>query len=114
MLPKGPYSPTETEPKILDFWHENKFFKPEYDPATGEVKTTEEMKADPREAFSIICPPPNSYARAHIGNLSGYSYQDVFARVARMKGKKVLVLPGKDHAAQEAEVIYLRDVLAPQ
>lgn len=114
MLPKGPYNPNETEPKILDFWYKNQFFKPEYDPKTGEVKTTEEMKTDAREPFAIICPPPNSYARAHIGNLSGYSYQDVFARVARMKGKKVLVLPGKDHAAQEAEVIYLRDVLAPQ
>lgn len=114
MLPKGPYNPNETESKILDFWHQNKFFKPEYDPRDGEVKSTEEMKRDDREPFAIICPPPNAYARPHIGNVSGYAYQDVFGRYARMRGKKTLLFPGKDHAAQEAETIYLRDVLAPQ
>ncbi|MBL8014563.1 MAG: valine--tRNA ligase [Candidatus Doudnabacteria bacterium] len=114
MLPKGPYNPNETESKILDFWHQNKFFKPEFDPRDGEVKSTEEMKQDDREPFAIICPPPNAYARPHIGNVSGYAYQDVFGRYARMRGKKTLLFPGKDHAAQEAETIYLRDVLAPQ
>lgn len=114
MLPKGPYNPNETEPEILNFWLDGKFYKPEFDPKTGKLMSLEEMQADPREPFCIVCPPPNSYARAHIGNLSGYSYQDVFARYARMNGKKVLMIPGKDHAAQEAEVIFLRDVLGPQ
>ncbi len=113
-LPNGPYNPQETEPQILKFWLDNNLFKPEYSPGTKSLMTTEEMKADGRDSFCIICPPPNSYARAHIGNLSGYSYQDVFARYARMNGKKVLMIPGKDHAAQEAEVIYLRDILGPK
>lgn len=117
MLPKGPYNPNETEPKILDFWLQNKFYKPEFDPVSGQVLSTEEMKAELKsglgEPFAIICPPPNAYARPHIGNVSGYAYQDVFGRHARMRGKKTLLFPGKDHAAQEAETIYLRDVLAP-
>ncbi len=114
MLSKGPYNPQGTEPRILKFWLDNQFYKPEYDPKADRLLSEEEMKQDGREPFTIICPPPNSYARAHIGNISGYSYQDVFARFARMNGKKVLMIPGKDHAAQEAEVIYLKDVLAKQ
>jgi valyl-tRNA synthetase len=114
MLPKGPYNPQETEPRILDFWLQHKFYKPEYDPKSDRVMSTEEMKNDSREPFAIICPPPNAYARPHMGNVSGYAYQDVFGRYARMHGKKALLFPGKDHAAQEAETIYLRDVLTPQ
>ncbi len=113
-LPQGPYNPLETEPRILDFWLDNKFYKPEYSPAEKRVQTTEEMKADKREAFAIINPPPNAYARPHLGNVSGYAYQDVFGRYARMHNKKTLLFPGKDHAAQEAETIFLRDVLKPQ
>lgn len=114
MLADGPYNPQATEARILKWWEEKQFFKPEYNPETGKLMSVEEMKNDGRKPFCIVCPPPNSYARAHVGNLSGYSYQDVFARFARMNGKKVLMIPGKDHAAQEAEVIYLRDVLGPQ
>src|SRR5690606_18384224 len=55
--------------------------------------------------------PPNAYGRPHIGNISGYAYQDAMARYQRMKGKKVLVLPGKDHAGLEGEGVFVRDVL---
>jgi valyl-tRNA synthetase len=114
MLPQGPYNPAETEARILKFWLENKFYKPEYLPAEDRVQTTDEMKADARQPWALICPPPNAYAKPHLGNISGYAYQDVFARHARMHGKKVLMVPGKDHAAQEAEVIFVRDILGKQ
>jgi valyl-tRNA synthetase len=104
MLPNGPYDAQKTEPKILKFWLDNKFFKPEYDPQKG-LLTTEEMKNDKRDTFSIINPPPNAYMRPHIGNVSGYAYQDVFLRYNRLKGKKVLGQPGKDHAGIQGEVI---------
>jgi valyl-tRNA synthetase len=113
-LPQGAYNPSETEPNILKFWLDNKFYKPEYDPKEKRVKSADEMKSDNREPWALICPPPNAYARPHIGNISGYAYQDIFGRYNRMLGKKVLMVPGKDHAAQEAEVIFLKDVLAPQ
>lgn len=114
MLPSGPYNPKSTEAEILDFWFSNKFFKPEYDPIEDKVKSTEEMKSDKREAWALICPPPNAYARPHIGNISGYAYQDAMARYARMHGKKVLVLPGKDHAGLEGEGVFVREVLEKQ
>jgi valyl-tRNA synthetase len=114
MLPDGPYKPAEYEKEILDFWLENKFYKPEFDPAVDRVKSIEEMKSDIRESWALICPPPNAYARPHIGNISGYAYQDAMARYARMKGKKVLVLPGKDHAGLEGEGVFVREVLEKQ
>lgn len=111
MLPQGPYKPKEHEEEILKFWLENKFYKPEYDPKDDRVKSIDEMKNDDREPFCIICPPPNAYARPHIGNLSGYAYQDAMGRYARMKGKKVLLIPGKDHAGLEGEGVFVREVL---
>lgn len=113
-LPNGPYNPAENEKIILDYWLENKLYKPEYNPQKDRVMSTEEMKADIREAWSLICPPPNAYARPHIGNISGYAYQDAMARYARMQGKKVLVLPGKDHAGLEGEGVFVREVLEKQ
>ncbi len=104
MLPKGPYEPTKEEQEILKYWLDNKFFKPEYHAERG-LLTTEEMKADGRQAFCIVNPPPNAYMRPHVGNVSGYAYQDVFLRFNRMNGKKVLGQPGKDHAGIQGEVV---------
>lgn len=110
-LPQGQYDFKGTEEKILQFWNKKPYFKPEFDPKTGRVLSVEEMKSDPRPMWTLICPPPNAYDRPHIGNLSGYSYQDAMARYQRMKGKKVLMLPGKDHAGLEGEATFVRDVL---
>lgn len=113
-LPNGPYNPQENEQQILNYWLENKLYKPEYNPTEDRIMSTEEMKADVREAWALVCPPPNAYARPHIGNISGYAYQDAMARYARMQGKKVLVLPGKDHAGLEGEGVFVREVLEKQ
>ncbi len=104
MLNKGPYSPIDIEKDIIRYWLDNKFFKPEYHSLKG-LLSEEEMKADERESFCIVNPPPNAYMRPHIGNVSGYAYQDVFLRFNRMLGKKVLGQPGKDHAGIQGEVV---------
>lgn len=113
-LPSGPYNHAEHEKNILDWWLSKQVYKPEYNPETDSIMSLEEMKNDPREPWALICPPPNAYARPHIGNISGYAYQDAIARFARMQGKKVLVLPGKDHAGLEGEGVFVRDVLEKQ
>lgn len=117
-LPQGPYNPQESEAEMLKFWLDNQLYKPEYDPRENRVKSTEEMKAwikeNTEKAWALICPPPNAYARPHIGNISGYAYQDAMARYQRMNGKKVLVLPGKDHAGLEGEGVFVREVLEKQ
>jgi valyl-tRNA synthetase len=113
-LPQGQYDFKGTEEKILKFWQSKPFFKPEYDPKTGKEQSLEEMKNDIREMWTLICPPPNAYDRPHIGNLSGYSYQDALARYNRIQGKKVLMVPGKDHAGLEGEATFVRDTLEKQ
>lgn len=114
-LPEGAYNFSETEARILKFWLEHGFYKPEYDPKTNTIQSTEELKAEikqnPENAFSIILPPPNAYGRPHIGNISGYAYQDAMGRYARQQGKRTLLLPGKDHAGLEGEGVYIREVL---
>lgn len=113
-LPQGQYNYKEVEKKILDFWLSKPFYKPEYDPKTGEVQSLEEYKKDPREKWTLICPPPNAYDRPHMGNLSGYPYMDAQGRYHRMKGKRVLLYPGKDHAGIEGEVSYIKYFLEPE
>ena len=110
-LPKGAYNPKDYEVSILKNWLDSGMYKPEYDPLTDKILSFDQMKKDKREAWSLICPPPNAYARPHIGNISGYAYQDAVARYQRMTGKKVLVLPGKDHAGLEGEGVFVREVL---
>ncbi len=110
-LPKGGYNAKDHEADLIKKWMESGMYKPEFDPNSNKVLSQEEMKNDKREAWSLICPPPNAYGRPHIGNISGYAYMDAMARYQRMKGKKVLVLPGKDHAGLEGEGVFVREVL---
>ncbi len=51
------------------------------------------------EPFSIVIPPPNITGDLHLGHGLSYTTQDVMGRHQRRHGKKVLVLPGADHAA---------------
>ncbi len=102
MLYKGPYDSKKTEPEILKFWTENGFYSPEYREKKGD-KTK-------RETFTIILPPPNANGNLHLGHMSGYAYQDLMGRYNRMKGKKVLLLPGKDHAGIQTEVVFEKEL----
>lgn len=85
-LPKA-YNPKETEDKIYKLWEESGFFNPDNLP--GERKVV----------FSVILPPPNATGTLHLGHALEYSLQDAVVRYHRMKGEKVLWLPGTDHAA---------------
>lgn len=114
MLDKGPYKANQIEGEILDFWLKNNFYKPEYNPKQEKIVSTNEMKKDKRPCFCIICPPPNAYDRPHLGNVSGYAYQDLLGRYWRMHGHKVLLFPGKDHAGIQGEIVVLRDHFKPQ
>lgn len=112
-LPDGPYDAQATEPRILKDWLEKQLYKPETARKLLYKQGRADRLTDHEQRFTLINPPPNAYARPHMGNISGYAYQDVFARRARMQGQVALMIPGKDHAAQQAEIIYTRDVLGP-
>ena len=53
-----------------------------------------------REAgtFTITIPPPNITGSLHMGHALCYPIQDALGRFHRLLGKRVLVLPGQDHA----------------
>jgi valyl-tRNA synthetase len=78
------YEPAQFEDAIYAKWEKSGFFNP--DNLTG----------DP---FSILMPPPNVTGVLHLGHALENSLMDIMARYQRMQGKKVLLIPGTDHAA---------------
>ena len=54
--------------------------------------------SSPKEAFTIVLPPPNVTGVLHIGHALYQTLQDCLSRMKRMKGYEVLWLPGMDHA----------------
>jgi valyl-tRNA synthetase len=93
------YEPQGLEPKIYSYWEENGLLKP---------KANEQE--DKKKRFTTILPPPNANGNLHLGHASGYSYQDLMGRYHRMLGEEVLLLPGKDHAGIQTEVVFEKEL----
>lgn len=91
-LPKI-YDPKAVEDKIYKRWEESGFFQPE------NLKDTKGVYCD-------VLPPPNSNGELHVGHASGYTVMDIFGRYNRMNNKKTLLLPGKDHAGIQTQVVF--------
>ena len=83
MLSKA-YEPQEVEAHWRKHWEENKTFTPDL--------------SAPGDPYSIVIPPPNVTGILHIGHALNQTLQDILCRHARQKGKKVLWIPGTDHA----------------
>ena len=54
--------------------------------------------SSPKEAYTIVIPPPNVTGVLHIGTALDHTLQDILIRMKRMKGFTTLWLPGTDHA----------------
>lgn len=87
----------------------DKFLKP-FDPATAEARVSklweesgytnpDNLPARFTEPFSIVLPPPNVTGNLHMGSALMLAIEDIMVRYARMQGKRVLWIPGTDHAA---------------
>jgi valyl-tRNA synthetase len=85
------YDAKSTEDRIYQTWMDSGYFNPD------------NLKGEP---FSIMLPPPNVTGTLHIGHAFEETIQDIIIRYQRMLGKKVLWLPGTDHApiATESKV----------
>lgn len=93
-----PYNHTTVEKDIYKTWEDSGYFNPDnLPPVDGEKRT---------ETFSIILPPPNANGRLHAGHGSDFVLKDIMGRYQRMQGKKVLLLPGADHAGFETQGVY--------
>lgn len=85
------YDHRKVEESLYKEWEEKGYFKPEVNP-----------KGKP---YSIILPPPNANAPLHFGHAM-YVIEDILIRYHRMKGYKVLWLPGADHAGFETQFVF--------
>lgn len=83
-MPKA-YEPRLYEDALYQKWEEAGMFNP--DNSQGQ------------ETYSIIMPPPNVTGTLHLGHALENSLMDAMARYQRLNGKKVLLMPGADHAA---------------
>ncbi len=82
-IPKA-YEPKLYEDAIYASWEAAGLFNP--DNSSGEP-------------YSIMMPPPNVTGVLHLGHALENSLMDAMARYQRLRGKKVLLVPGTDHAA---------------
>ncbi|MBI4576834.1 MAG: valine--tRNA ligase [Planctomycetes bacterium] len=80
----GRYDPAAVEDRWYRFWEDGGYFHEEPDA--------------PGEPFSIVIPPPNVTGVLHMGHALDNTFQDLITRLRRMQGRKVLWLPGTDHA----------------
>uniref|UniRef100_A0A8C6CWX1 Valine--tRNA ligase, mitochondrial n=1 Tax=Moschus moschiferus TaxID=68415 RepID=A0A8C6CWX1_MOSMO len=90
------YSPQYVEAAWYPWWVREGFFKPEYQArlpqATGET-------------FSMCIPPPNVTGFLHIGHALTVAIQDALVRWHRMRGDRVLWVPGSDHAGIATQAV---------
>ncbi|EPR43940.1 Valyl-tRNA synthetase [Desulfovibrio sp. X2] len=96
-LPKG-YEPKDVEARWGKHWEEDTTFTP--DPE------------GPGEPFSIVIPPPNVTGALHMGHALNQTVQDIVCRHMRQLGRKVLWVPGTDHAGIATQNVVERKLKA--
>ncbi len=92
-LPKT-FDPKDAQPRWLAFWDEHGFFRARAD--------------DPREAYTIVIPPPNVTGALHLGHALNNTLQDILIRWRRAQGYNVLWVPGTDHAGIATQAVVER------
>ncbi len=93
----------EDEERIYKLWEKSGFFRPETDQSGAGSRKN-------RKPYCNVLPPPNANGELHLGHASGYAVMDIFGRYERMQGKKVLLLPGKDHAGIQTQVVFEKKI----
>lgn len=99
-LPKS-YEAKNYEADIYRQWEQSGYFNPDNLPGDGEP-------------FSIAMPPPNATGTLHLGHSTMVAIQDLMVRFERLRGKKVLWLPGTDHAAIATQNVVEKKVFEEQ
>src|SRR5215831_7835128 len=90
-----------------------------FDPAAFEERWyqrwLDDRRFEPRgpegsERFVMVIPPPNVTGRLHIGHAYGRTVEDILARWHRMRGRRVLWVPGTDHAGIATQMVVERQL----
>jgi len=107
-LPKA-YDPTAIEDRWAEYWvRENLFAQP-----TPEAVRAGEASArtGDQSAFTILLPPPNVTGNLHMGHMFEHAESDILIRWHRMRGDRVLWIPGTDHAGIATQMLVERQVV---
>ena len=78
------YDASLVEAKWYQAWEDAGLFRPDADPT--------------KPVYSIAIPPPNITGSLHMGHALCYPIQDLLGRYRRLRGDRVQILPGQDHA----------------
>src|SRR6516165_12382169 len=90
-----------------------------FDPADFEERWYSRWEKDGRfqpsgpdgsPRFVMVIPPPNVTGRLHIGHAYGRTIEDILARWRRMRGDRVLWVPGTDHAGIATQMVVERQL----
>ncbi len=92
-LPKT-FEPSSFEERWYRLWEEEGRFRP-----SGPA-------GSPR--YVMVIPPPNVTGKLHIGHAYGRTIEDILARWMRMRGNRVLWVPGTDHAGIATQMVMER------
>jgi len=109
-MPENPLQPAEEPSKRLD---------KRFEPATFEERWYRTWEQEGRfqpsgppgsPRFVMVIPPPNVTGRLHIGHAFGRTLEDILARWKRMRGHRVLWVPGTDHAGIATQMVIEREL----
>jgi valyl-tRNA synthetase len=104
-LPKA-YDPTAIEDHWAAYWVREKLFE-QPTPAATEKSGGE---SDAKSAFVVLLPPPNVTGYLHMGHMLEHTEIDILVRWRRMLGRKVLWVPGTDHAGIATQMLVERQL----
>ena len=105
-LPKA-YDPAAIEDHWAEYWVREKLFA---QPAPDSSAENEGL--DGQRQFTILLPPPNVTGNLHMGHMFEHTESDILIRWHRMRGDRVLWIPGTDHAGIATQMLVERQVVS--
>src|SRR5580692_4215971 len=101
-LPKA-YDPTAIEDHWAAYWVREKLFEQPTPTSAGGT-------SDSESSFVVLLPPPNVTGYLHMGHMLEHTEIDILVRWRRMQGRKVLWVPGTDHAGIATQMLVERQL----
>ena len=102
-LPKA-YDPTAIEDHWAAYWVREKLFE---QPAPATPVQNQGLDG---QSFVVLLPPPNVTGYLHMGHMLEHTEIDILVRWRRMLGRRVLWVPGTDHAGIATQMLVERQL----